>query len=299
VGIAPNAKIIDKADGSALPISPLPKMIYAIAIIFGFMIPFGIISVVSFFDNKIHTIDDLESMLNIPILGDIPEFKSNQKIINFANDKNDAAEGFRILRTNLDFMFSNAVDDSKTIFVTSTIAGEGKTFIAINLASSLVASGKRVLLVGADLRLPKFNEYFSFKFNKGLTEYLVDTNLHASDIVNHDKKTGLNVVNSGAIPPNPADLLMNKRFGEVIAYAKENYDFIIVDTPPIKLVTDTMLISKFADLTIYVTRADYIDKRLLKIPMKIFENNRLSNMAILLNATNYKKSGYGYGYGYG
>jgi capsular exopolysaccharide synthesis family protein len=188
---------------------------------------------------------------------------------------------------------------AKTIFITSTIGGEGKTFIAINLASALALLNKKVLLIGADIRKPKIATYLNTKQEKGLTHYLIDTSLKVADVIVHHKETNLDVLESGIIPPNPSELLTNGRFDEVITYGKANYDYIIIDTAPVNIVTDTLLLGQHADLFVYVIRANFLDKRLLKIPKMMFENKRLPNMAVLINDTNYEKRGYGYGYGYG
>lgn len=183
--------------------------------------------------------------------------------------------------------------------LTSTIAGEGKTFISLNLCSVLAATDKKVLLVGSDLRKPKVKDYLDINSEKGLSNFLADSSISIREIVTYSSTRGFDVIDSGDIPPNPSELLLNGRFERVIEYGKENYDYMIVDTAPVQLVTDTLLISHYADLFIYVVRANYLDKRLLNIPKKLYENNRLNNMALLLNDTDYKKGGYGYGYGYG
>lgn len=298
VGIAPNAKIVDRANGVDLPISPQPKIIYAISFILGIILPFVGISLFNFFDNKIHTIEDIERILPIPILGDIPNSSENLQLLDFSKEKSSVAEGFRILRTNLDFMFLSDQINGKTIFVTSTISGEGKTFISMNLAGSLSSNRSRVLLIGADLRLPTLTKYVDIDSSIGLTDFLVDREKEPDEVIYRTGSLNFDIIPSGAVPPNPADLLMNGRFEELIEFGRGHYDYIVVDTPPVNLVTDTLLIGKHSDLTIYVARANYIDKRMMMIPRRYFEKKQLPNMAILLNATDYKKNGYGYGYGY-
>jgi len=297
---SPNAKIIDKANGSHHPISPSKKKTYLLAFLVGMILPIIAIFLITALDSKIHTVEDVESVIKAPILGDVPKSKMNPKKLISSNDNDALAESFRILRTNLNYMLSGKNKDCKTIFVTSTIAGEGKTITTLNLASTLVSINKKVIVIGADLRKPKFFEYLDIqKKGIGLTHYLVDDFIKISDIIITDKKYNFDLINSWEIPPNPSDLLTNGRFEKILEYAKAHYDYILVDTAPIGLVADTMLLNHHADLLLYIIRANYLDKRLLKIPQKLYENNRLQNMAIIVNATNYKKSGYGYGYGYG
>lgn len=294
----PNAKIIDKANGSDLPVAPRRVLTYIIAFISGLIIPLIIITIISILNNKVQSVEEIERIIKAPVLGDIPKTKSVHKIVTNENERSSVAEAFRLLRTNLHYMFSQVNENSKMIFITSTKENEGKTFIGINLASVLASTNKKVLLIGADLRKPKINDYLETQSEIGLTNYLVDTKLNVSDIITTNDNINFDFISSGEIPPNPTSLLMNGRIEKVFAFGKENYDYVIVDTPPVSLVTDTLLLSHLADLFIYVIRANYLDKRLLKIPINMYENNRLPNMALLLNDTNYKKTGYGYSYGY-
>jgi len=295
----PNAKIIDRAYGSDIPVSPKKMIVYIVALLLGLIVPFMVIYIRMLLDNKIHTLEDVEAIVKAPILGDIPTTKSEKKVIISEQDRSNVAESFRLLRTNVNFLLPGAKKAAKTIFITSTIGGEGKTFIAINLASALALLNKKVLLIGADIRKPKIAAYLNTKQEKGLTHFLIDTSLEAADVIVHHEKTNLDVLETGIIPPNPSELLTNGRFDEVIAYGKANYDYIIIDTAPVNIVTDTLLLGQHADLFVYVIRANFLDKRLLKIPKMMFENKRLPNMAVLINDTNYEKRGYGYGYGYG
>jgi len=295
----PNAKIIDKADGSNLPVSPKRMLVYLIGAVLGLLIPFIIISIRSLLDNMVHSYEDVEAMVKAPIIGDIPKTTSKKKVIIDSKDNSNIAESFRLLRTNVNFMLTGANEGAKTIFVTSTLSGEGKTFVAINLASSLALLNKKVLLIGADIRKPKIATYLNIKTGKGLTHYLMDDDLDVSDVILSNAENGIDVIQSGEIPPNPSELLLNGRFEDVLTYAKNQYDYVIVDTSPVNMVTDTLLLGHHADLFIYVVRAEYLDKRMLKVPQMMFENKRLPNMTMLINDTDYDNKGYGYGYGYG
>jgi capsular exopolysaccharide synthesis family protein len=293
----PNAKVIDSAYGSDIPVAPKRKIIYLAALLLGVVVPFGVLYILFLLDNKVHSRKDVEGVVKAPYLGDIPKSVSDKKIVVSDNERDSVAESFRLLRTNINFMLSKTKDHGKLIFVTSTIAGEGKTFISINLAAALALSNKKVLLLGADIRNPKIHEYLNIASERGLTHFLMDNAINFKEIINSVKE-GFDVVQSGVIPPNPSELLMNGRFEEVLAYGKEHYDYVIVDTAPVNLVTDTLLLGQEADLFIYTIRANFLDKRLLELPKLFYNEKRLPNMAILVNDTNYER-GYGYGYGYG
>jgi len=295
---APNAKILDFAGGSSKPVSPKIMIVLIIAVLIGLFVPFIIIYIRSLLDNKIHTVEEVEKMVPAHVLGGVPATGSDKKIIIAEADNSNVAEAFRLFRTNVGFMLPQNKEGGKSIFITSTIANEGKTFVGLNLAHALTLINKKVLLIGADLRKPKIAKYLNIDPKMGLTHYLIDHDLQVPDVLTNSPDTKLDVVVSGPIPPNPSELLANGRFEEVLAYAKANYDYVIVDTTPVNIVTDTLLLAHLADLFVYVVRANYLDKRLLSVPKKMFESKRLPNMALLINDINYEKKGYGYGYGY-
>jgi capsular exopolysaccharide synthesis family protein len=297
-----NAKIIDKAYGSKTPVSPKPNVIYLAALLLGGLIPFVIIYLKNLFDTKIHNKADVQDSVSVPFLGDVPRSEEKSKIVIGSDARSSTAEAFRLIRTNLDFMLMDKKRKSKTIFITSTTSGEGKSFISVNVAASLALSGKKVLLMGMDLRAPKVTEYLGVADRKGVTNYITDDNLDLDNLIfNLDDIENLDIISSGVVPPNPAELLMTKRTENLFTIIKEEYDYIIVDTAPVNLVTDTLLIAKYADMFIYVARANYLDKRLLAVPQNLYTEKRLPNMAMILNDTDPKRSyGYGYGgYGYG
>ncbi len=298
-----NAKIIDKAYGSTIPVSPKKNIIYLAALLLGGLIPFVFIYLINLFDTKIHNKIDLEEAVSVPFLGDIPKSDVKEKVVIGGDDaRSSTAEAFRLIRTNLDFMLANSKNTSNTIFVTSTTSGEGKSFISINIAASLALSGKKVLLLGMDLRAPKVTEYLGLPDRKGVTNYITDDELLLEDLkFNISDVKNLDIISSGVVPPNPAELLMTKRVENLFTIVKEDYDYVIVDTAPVNLVTDTLLIAKYADMFMYVARANYLDKRLLSVPQTLYKEKRLPNMAMILNDTDPKRSyGYGYGgYGYG
>ena len=294
----PNSKLIDTAGGSESPVSPKPLMIFMIAGVMGVIIPFGFLFISFSLDTKVHSAKEIEAAVQAPYIGDIPEIKGNVSLIT-KNNVEGISESFRMLRSNIFFMLSKIKDRGKVVFITSTIGGEGKTFISSNLAAVLALSNKKVLLVGADIRKPKLKEFLKIDIKKGLTHFLTDENLKVTDVIYHAKEINMDVIDTNLIAPNPSEvLLMNGRFDELITYGKENYDFVIVDTAPVKVVTDTFLISHHADLFLYIIRANYLDKSMLELPQKLYQEKRLPNLAMVLNFAEIQK-GYGYGYGYG
>jgi len=300
-----NATVIDAASVlGSYPVSPNKKIIYIAALFVGFIIPFLTIYLLDLFNTKINSREDVEASVSMPILGAIPKTKSKKsKIIVSRNSRSSIAEAFRILRTNLDFLMAGSNKDTgKMIFVTSTISGEGKTLVSSNLAKTLAISGKKIAYLGTDFRDPKFHNFFDLpggKDTSGFTNFIMNREVKPEDVVYEmGEQDPIYVVPSGVIPPNPAELLMNDRVKEMFEYLEKQYDYVVVDTAPVSLVTDTLLIGHYADLSIYIVRENYSDKRILQVPENLYKQKRLPNMAVLLNAAG-DKVGYGYGYGYG
>ncbi|HNQ27290.1 MAG TPA: CpsD/CapB family tyrosine-protein kinase, partial [Aquaticitalea sp.] len=213
------------------------------------------------------------------------------------------AEAFRIIRSNIDFILKDLEKHTKRVFITSTRAQEGKSHTSTNLASSISFSEKKAILVEMDIRVPTIINYLKDKPTTkiGLSEFLADKSIHPEDIIiKQDDNMYLDVIPSGAIPPNPSELLMTQRVESLFDYLDGKYDYVIVDVPAVGLVSDTLLVSKFADMFIYVVSADNIDKHhLATVAKPLYANKRLPRMNMLLNGTNFDKKGYGYGYGYG
>ena len=255
-------------------------------------------------DTKIHNRLDIEKILpDVPVIGEIPQVDKGDKDTIKANDRSVLAEAFRIVRTNLSYLLVSGMEERKIIYITSTIKGEGKTFVASNLALTLTSAGKRILLVGADIRNPQIHRYVNKPEGKGLSEFLFDDKISHDSIINevdiHRQK--FDVILSGRIPPNPAELLLSNRFKDLLGNVKNEYDYVLVDTAPTMLVTDTLLISQYADLTVYITRAEFTEKKLLNYPKELEETGKLKNVAFLVNDVSQANFGYGtkYGYGYG
>ena len=297
-----SAKLVDSAYSSHLPVAPSKTMIYLASILFGLGLPIGLLYIKETFDTKIYNKQELLNIINIPYIGDIPKSSKKEKLVKRI-DYSPKAEAFRIVRSNIDFLLKNIDGRAKKLFITSTEAKEGKSHTCSNLANSISFSKQKVLLIESDIRMPKIIKYFGLteKHNKGLTDFISDSSLEPNNVIfNHPQNQYLDILPSGTIPPNPTELLMNERFNEVILYAEKNYDYIIVDTSAVGLVSDTLLIAKYADIFIYVVRANGVGKRqLVHVSKPLYENNRLPNMAMLLNGVQKGVKGYGYGYGYG
>jgi tyrosine-protein kinase Etk/Wzc len=294
----PNARVIDAAKASHLPVAPKKKIIYLVAFLIGILIPFGIIYLSDLLDTKIKSRLDLEGKTTIPYLGDIPTSDANTQIIK-SESRTSSAEALRIIRTNLEFMLSKVPENqAKTLFLTSTFSKEGKTFVSVNLAATFALSGKKVLLIGMDIRNPKLDDYISLP-DQGLTNYLSNKDIALDDLIIKQKGyEDFYILPAGLIPPNPAELLLSQKVDTLFKTIKTQYDYIIVDTAPVSLVTDTLLIAKHADCFLFVIRANFLEKRMLNIANDLYMEKKLPNMCLLLNDTDSTK-GYGYGYGYG
>ncbi|MDO6802752.1 polysaccharide biosynthesis tyrosine autokinase [Wenyingzhuangia sp. 1_MG-2023] len=291
------SKVIDRAYSLNAVVSPKKKVILLVGLVAGFLIPFLIIYMTDLLDTKFKSRKDLEEVLTAPLLGDIPFDKSGEKIVVRKGSRTSTAEAFRLLRTNLDFMLASVESKSKSIFVTSTISGEGKTFVAVNVAASIALTGKKVVLIGMDLRAPKITQYLDLPNRKGVSNYLIDKNILLEDMVSPlEGFDNLYLLSSGVVPPNPAELLLSSRIEDLFTDLKESFDYVVVDTAPVNLVTDTLMISKYADMVLYTARSNYLDKRFLEVPERLYNEKRLPNMAVLLNGLDYTR-GYGYGYG--
>ncbi|WDF62497.1 GumC family protein [Flavobacterium sp. KACC 22763] len=292
----PNARIIDTAKAEKNQVSPKKKIIYLAGILFGILIPLGIIYADDLLNTKIKSRDDLEGKTQIPFIGDVPNCEHVSELIR-PNSRSSSAEALRIVRTNLGFMLNNTEEKiAKKIFVTSTFASEGKTFISTNLAASFALAGKKVLLIGMDIRNPKLTDYLTLP-SEGLTNYLSSENKTIENyIIKYEGYENFYILPAGIIPPNPAELLMSKKIDQLFENLKTEYDYILVDTAPASLVTDTLLIAKNADTFVYVMRARFLEKRMISIANRFFRDKKLPNMCIVLNDTK-PKGKYSYGYG--
>ena len=250
---------------------------------------------------------------NVPVLAELPQIGKYEEKLVMKDDRSVLSESMRILRTNLDYiMKSKKGNKNNVIFVSSSVPGEGKTFVASNLSMILSSTDKKVLLIGADIRNPKLYAFFTGKnvnqlgkskrnMDIGLTEYLIDDSIEAKSIINtllvHTNT--IDLIYSGKIPPNPSELLMNEKFGKLIEEVSLDYDYVVVDTAPLMVVTDTLLLTKYSNHLLYVVRAGSTEKKVLEFPMKLKEEGKINGLAFILNGVKDADLGYGGKYGYG
>ena len=297
--IANNAKIIDEAQADSTPISPKRMTIYLAALVFGIGIPVGVIYLIGLTKFKIEGRADVEKLTSLPVVGDIPLADEKMGAIAvFENQNNLMSETFRNVRTNLQFMLENG---KNVILVTSTVSGEGKSFISANLAISLSLLGKKVVIVGLDIRKPGLNKVFNLpKKEYGITQFLTNSTVNLMDLVHHsDINKNLYILPGGTVPPNPTELLARDSLEKAVEILRKNFDYVILDTAPVGMVTDTLLIGRVADLSVYVCRADYTRKTEFTLINELAENNKLPNLCIVINGLDLQKKKYGYYYGYG
>jgi tyrosine-protein kinase Etk/Wzc len=293
-----NMKVVDQAYSDGEPVSPKKKIIYLGALLMGLILPAGFIYVRDLLDNKVQGKKDLEA-LGLPVIGEIPKSDSKEQVVVRPGERSSISEAFRLLRTNVKFMLDTNIKGGKVIFFTSTLASEGKSFNSVNFAHTLALSGKKTVLVGMDLRAPKLLEYLEIPDMKGVTNYLTDVQLTLEDItLPISDMENLWFIASGTIPPNPAELLERERIDLLFETLKENYEYIVVDTAPVGLVTDTLLITPKADLVLYVVRSMMLESRMLSIPKSLYDQKKLGKVAFLMNRTTIGGGAYGYGYGY-
>ena len=299
---ANNAKIIDDAIADVIPVSPKRSIIYLAALCLGIAIPVVVIFLIDLTKFKIEGRADVEKLTSVPVVGDIPlTDEKNTKdgsIAVFENQNNLMSETFRNIRTNIQFMLQN---DKKVILVTSTVSGEGKSFTSANLAISLSLLGKKVVIVGLDIRKPGLNKVFNLSSKeKGITQYLANPEMDLMSLVqSSDVNKNLYILPGGTVPPNPTELLARDGLDKAIEILKKNFDYVILDTAPIGMVTDTLLIGRVADLSAYVCRADYTHKAEYTLINELFHEQKLPNLCTIINGVDLKKRKYGYYYGYG
>ena len=301
----PNTRVINYAHTGFLPIAPKKPIITLGAVLLGLLLPFGILYILKITDTKIHTREDLEQQVpNLDIMGEVPFVED---ITSITDSRGIFAESSRVIRSNISFKLKEG--KSNVILSTSSIKGEGKTMTAFNTAASYVATGKKVLLIGADLRNPQLHTLIGLD-RKSNTKGLSTLVANASTVVTKEHIFTLDLFNnqldlllSGPIPPNPAELLNSDAFSNLLEVLKSAYDYIIIDSAPLVLVSDTLPLLQYADLVLYTTRAHYTDKKLMPFIKGLVDDKKANTIGVVLNgvkagATSYYKYGYGYRYSY-
>lgn len=308
---ADNTQIIKSPTGSNVPLKPKKGMIMLIALVIGLALPTGVIYLLETTNNKVRGRKDIEDCITAPFVGEIPLVEERKKGLSALGPAQDTAygivvehgnhdlinEAFRIVRTNIEFL-TPQTGTAIVQMLTSYNSGSGKTFLAMNIATSLAIKDKRVLVIDGDLRTAGLSQYIGCP-KTGLSNYL---GRHTDDIeaaiYHYDKCPGLDILPSGVIPPNPAELLASGRMGSLLDEMKKRYDYIFIDCPPIDAVADTSIISQYAERTLFVVRAGKLERAMLADLEKLYKSGRLNNLSVILNGTRNAGTPYAYRYGY-
>ncbi len=278
------------------PVSPDIRLIYIMGLLLGFGIPVLIILLFDYFNDKIVDLTEVEKIIDFPIIGNIIHSKESNPFVvhNFPNSV--IAESFRSLRTNFQYVLGD--NSCPVIMITSTMMEEGKSFVSINLASSFALYNKKVLLLSFDLRRPTVSKLFGLDKNEGLGNYL-SGGCELKDVILDTDIPNLSIVTTGPIPPNPSELIASERTNKMFELLKKEFDYIIIDTPPIGIVSDALLLEKYVDKSVFIIRHKYSRKRMISHLFSSLEKKEISNINLVINDINIKRIGYNYGYGYG
>ena len=298
---SPGAKSLDIARiENVVKKSPKPGQNTTKYIFIALLIPVLIIVLLDFFSNKIIDKSDIEKVTQIPIMGSISRNIFDEKVPVFESPKSPIAESFRLLKTNMQYFLANS--DRAVVMISSALSGEGKSFTSVNLSALLAKGNKKTILIGLDLRKPTAHARFSLSNEIGLSTYLINFNT-LDEVILPTHIENLSVIPSGPIPPNPAELIESPKMEELLEKLKEQFEFIILDTPPIAYVADSMLLTKYTDINLFVLRQNYSPKNVIKVIDEIYTSGKMKNMGIVINDVNQSviyglKRGYGFGYGY-
>ncbi|HQH18302.1 MAG TPA: polysaccharide biosynthesis tyrosine autokinase [Bacteroidales bacterium] len=296
-----NNMIVDPAELEA-QVSPNTKMAYLIALLLGLILPYLFIRIREYLNDSIQSKNDIESQTKLPIIGSIAHSNYKTSLVVIDNPRSIVSETIRSTKANMDFISSK---ESNIITLTSTVGGEGKTFSSMNLSCAFAISDLKTVLIGCDLRKPKIFNDFNLTNTKGLTSYLIGK-CELNEIVNETHINNLHIITAGPIPPNPAELLSSEKMKNLLGELRSKYDYIIIDTPPLGIVTDALFLMKYADINIYVTRFNFTSKKVVKEVNDIVKTTGVKNVCFLINDIVYKKAKYGkygkysnkYGYAY-
>lgn len=294
-----NSRVIDPATAGGSPIEPQSTNIYLMALMAGLAIPFAGIFLRDMLNDTVQESKEVEKNTSTPILGEIGHNDTGEMIVINKDSRGSSAELFRLLRANLQFAAGGK--ENKVILVTSSMSGEGKTFFSLNLAASLVMTGKRVVVLGFDLRKPKLTQGVNLPNNIGITNYLISDTVQIEDLIQFaPEMPELAIIGSGPIPPNPAELMLLPKIGALIEELKAAFDYIILDSSPIGQVADSLALAPYTDSSLYIVRYNYTHKKQLQIIDDLYKSRKLRHPMIVLNDAKKSNSyGYSYGYGYG
>lgn len=294
----PKGKIVDHAFAQSEPVAPKPMMVAFVALVMGLLIPLAVLYIKNVFTTKFSTTDELQDIVQVPVIGEICHNRHHSPLVVKPGKTSSIVELFRLLRNNIQFMLPSA--EHKVLLVTSSVSGEGKSFVSTNLAASFaLLGGKKVALVGMDIRSPKLADMLGLSTSPGVTSYLAKSEINFTDVPQQiDVISGLDVLVGGPIPPNPSELLLSSRVNDLFNELRARYDVIVVDSAPIAMVSDTFSLVRHADAVVYVTRANYTKRSLIKYFNTVVRRGQLKNVAMVVNDSNPRLSqGYGYGYG--
>lgn len=289
------AKILDMPQRDVLSAKPKLKMLLFVCLFLGLLFPGLALYVYVLFNDRIDDVKEFERAVHAPLLGQLVENSRNVHIAIHEGESTVSAELFRLLRTNLRFVLPKEAKNP-VILVTSSINGDGKSYVASNTALSLAMLGKKVALVGLDIRKPMLADYFGLKQRGHVTDYLAEPEVTLDElIIPSGEHKNLDILPCGTIPPNPSELLQTERLEELFAELKKRYDYVIVDTAPVALVSDTYLLDRIADMTIFVCRYKYTPSEMVEYINQMIEQKRMHNVAVVLNGVKGLRAGYGYG----
>jgi capsular exopolysaccharide synthesis family protein len=283
-------------------IGPRTSVNYVLAMFLGLLIPLLFVFAIFFINNSIQNTEDISKLTQIPLIGVIGLSKENTDLAVYDKPKSALSESFRAIRSSLQYLYKQQkLDGAKTLMITSSVSGEGKTFCTLNIATVFALSEKKTVIIGLDLRKPKLFDEFNLTNEVGVVNYLIKQKT-VDEIINHTQIPFLDVITSGPIPPNPAEMIMSDGMKELIEELKQKYDYIILDTPPVGLVSDALELAQYCDVTLYIVRQNFTKKDMITLLNNRVKRGELNNTSIILNGFQNKAkygAGYGYGYGYG
>jgi capsular exopolysaccharide synthesis family protein len=290
-------KVLDEASLFDEPVAPNKKMLLVIALLLSVIIPVLFIIFGNLLKTTVSNREEITRLTDVPVIGVIGHLNKSDNLVVSHKPKSAISEAFRSVRTNLQFF--GARDQKKIILITSSVGGEGKSFVSINLASVLAMQNFKVIIIGLDLRKPKLFQDFNLNNESGMSNYLIgqaslDSIIHKTHVPN------LDLISSGPVPPNPAELISNKEMSEIFEELTKRYDYIIVDTPPLGIVSDAMQLMAYSHINVYIIRENFSKHDYIKSLNELYEEGKLKNICVILNDSGFsKRYGYSYGHNYG